>query len=124
MTRKSPYQSGGRVRIFSEEITLNSQGSGEEVALGTLPDGAVVRAVELLTDTSLGSAKIEVGVSGDADKYLPAQTFTSTDTPTRTVDATNAWTPAEDNEDLILTTSVAALPSSGKLVVAVEYILD
>ena len=130
-------QVGGRERVFVGNITLASQASGSTISVARLPLGAIITGIQVITDTSLGSATIALGDvhSGNSAIYAAAQTLTSTNTPTRIGTAATHGTPiatgydcvsgaSSPYEDVIITTAVAALPSSGSLVVIIEYVID
>lgn len=127
---------GARERIFVGSIALASQAAGTVIGVARLPLNSVITGITYVTDTSLGSATIALGDANSAAQYAAAQTLTSTNTPTRIGLASTHGQPitagydcvsgaaSKTYEDLVLTTAVASLPSSGNLAVIVEYALD
>lgn len=124
MARLDPYQDGARVRVISKTITYSSQVSGTEIAIGTLPESAAVKSLELTTSDSTSTATLAIGVSGTAGKYRSAAALTDTDQPVKAGNADALLSPLASSEDVILTTGTAALPASGTLHVVIEYLLD
>lgn len=116
---------GGRVRLFNEKITLNSQAAGDDIRLARLPAGAVPYYGILLASATLGaSATLAIGISGTTGKYRTAATFTAADTPTMFGNAANMGEALTAEETWLGTIAVAALPSSGTLRVMALYGLD
>jgi hypothetical protein len=122
---------GARVRNFRKEITLASQAVGT-VAIGTVPPGMKFLRGWLTTDTSLGTSTVAIGTAAAPTKYKAAAVFTATNTPTAYGNATamDDTTTSEigsspvgtgDQEDVIMTIAVGALPASGNLVVDLEF---
>lgn len=105
----------GTLRVFNEEITLAGQPTTDVVEVARLPKGAVPLYGVLLADTSLGTATVAVGVSGDTGKYRAAGTFTATDTPTHFGVAANMGKALTAAETVLLTIGTASLPGSGTL---------
>lgn len=113
---------GARVKRFTATIALASQASGDTVVLADVPAGFKFAYGVLNTDTSLGTATIEIGDASSAASYLAAETFTSTNTPTlfgKVAEVSAAASAASDR--LILTVGTAALPASGTLVVDLYF---
>jgi hypothetical protein len=130
---------GGRQRSAVGMVALAAQASGSTIGAVRLPispGGTVITGITIATDTSLATAQISLGDSNSAAKYMAAQTLTSLNTPTRVGLATihgALLTSGYDcasgaistaYEDIVIVTSVAALPGSGTLVVIVEYVVD
>lgn len=130
---------GARQRTAIGVLTLASQASGTTIGMCRIPvspGGTMLIGLRLITDTSLGSTTISLGNSNSAALYMAAQTFTSTNTPTA-VGKTSAFSAAITSgydclsglastvyEDIVLVTSTATAPSSGTLVLQVEYAID
>ena len=114
----------GTVRVFNEEITLASQGTGDTIEVCRLPKGAVPLYGILSTDTSLATAQIAIGITGTTGKYRAAATFTSTNTPTFFGVTAGMGEQLADEEIVFITTTVAALPASGTLRVQFVYAYD
>lgn len=121
---KTPHGALARakLRCTTEVITFASQASGSDFPIARLPIGAKFKHVELLLDTSSGSATLAVGISGSTAKYAAAAALTSTDTPTFRGKASAADDdPLTAEETVLLTTGGASLPSSGTLVVTTYW---
>lgn len=111
----------GTLRVFCEEIALAGQPTTDTIEVARLPKGAVPLFGVLLTDTSLGTATVAIGVSGDTGKYRAAATFTATDAPTLFGAAAATGEALTAEEIVILTIGTAALPASGTLRVMFVY---
>lgn len=111
------------VRIFREVITLASQANTDTILLAKVPAGYLFLFGILITDTSLGSSTLAIGITGSTGKYRAAATFTATNTPTLfgVGAAANSLNPLSADETIFATTAVAALPSSGTLGVQMYF---
>lgn len=121
--RASAPQYGGRVIIYQASIVLQSQASGDTIVIGNVQAGAQFLGGELLTDTSLGSATIAIGIAGTTGKYRAAATYTTTG-PTVTpfgLAAVVANVQLASTEQQIITIAAAAFPSSGNLIVQMYW---
>lgn len=105
----------GRLKVFNEKVTLAAQAAGDTINVARLPAGFVPLYGMLVTDTSLGSATVSVGVAGSTGKYRAAAVFTATDTPTPFGKAAALGEPLASEETVFLTVGVAALPAAGTL---------
>lgn len=65
-----------RRSIFSK-VTGTTWAVNDTVPLGTKPAGHKVTSVKLCTGTSLGTTTIDVGITGDVDKYVDGATLTT-----------------------------------------------
>lgn len=126
---------GARERTFIAHVALAAQAAGSQIAVARIPLQAVITGIQVITDTSLGSATIQLGDAATPAAYAAAQTLTSTQTPTRLGVTATHGTPivtgydavsgaSAPYEDIILTTAAAALPASGNLLLIFEYALD
>ena len=105
---------------FDEIVTLAAQAAGT-IGVGFVPRGSRIHRIGLNTSVTLGSTTVALGILGDVAKYRVAATFTSAD----------VWIWAELNaaldvqltgdEVILLTTAVAALPASGRLLIRTEF---
>jgi hypothetical protein len=125
---KQPDGSRHHAKLYtmSAVITLASQGTSDNIMLGKLPPGAVFSKGVITASATLGaSAQVAIGLNkthGSNGDYRSAATFTSADTPTLFGKAAaKAATPLAAETPVYLTIGVAALPSSGTLVVDIEY---
>lgn len=120
-TKVSGAAVGGRLRRLRAVITLASQADGDIVVLGKLPAGSIFAYGVLNASATLGSSTIAVGISGTAAKYRAAAVFTAA-APTLFGTSTSVDdSPLSAEEEVILTNTTAALPSSGTLIVDLYY---
>lgn len=120
-TKVSGAAVGGRLRRLRATITLASQADGDVVVLGKLPAGSIFAYGVLNASATLGSSTIAVGISGTAAKYRAAAVFTAA-APTLFGTSTSVDdSPLSAEEEVILTNTTAALPSSGTLIVDLYY---
>lgn len=108
------------------KVTLAGQGTSDNILLGKLPPGAVFAFGVLTASATLGaSATLAIGlnkVHASNGDYRAAAVFTSADTPTKFGKAAAAAAAALTAETPVYATvGVAALPSSGTLVVDIYY---
>lgn len=142
---------GSRLRHQVSTITLASQLSGAVTWVGRIPLFSVLRSIDCITDTSLGSSTIAFGDAHDTNSaiYGAAATFTATNTLTRfgpplakcgvpittgydhagvLVTANMPQTPGPDGgflfEDINLIVGAATMPASGTLRVLISYAID
>ena len=129
---------GGRMRLFRATINLdtpalNSTSSGtsitssgsDPVVLARVPAGYRFAGGEIVTSVSLGTSTIAIGIAGAVDRYRAAATFTAVNTPTNFgTAAAFAAAPLAAEEEIILTTAVAALPNTAgaRLVVDLYFV--
>ena len=123
--KASPQSHGGRIRVLSDSITYASQSSGSTIVMGGgyIPTGARVLFGTLTTSASTGSATVSVGISGSTAKYKALAAYTTADVPL-VFGVTAGLTETTTDEQIIITTGGAALPSSGTLVLSLYYVVD
>lgn len=110
---------GGKLEILSQErFTFASDAQGGYNIGPLIPAGAVPLLGILTTTVSLGTAQIAIGITGTTGKYRAAAVFTATDTPTLFGVASNMGQALTAAEQLLMTVTVAALPASGTLHIA------
>jgi hypothetical protein len=120
-TKVSGAAVGGRMRRLRAVITLASQADGDVVVLGKLPAGSIFAYGVINASATLGSSTVAVGKSGTAAKYRAAAVFTAA-APTIFGTSTSVDdVPLTEEEEVILTNTTAALPSSGTLIVDLYY---
>lgn len=127
MAQKNPYEAGGKVKIAYGYLTLAAQTVGAQTFTnGTLsvPEGAIVKSIEISSTVSLGTSTIAIGDGTTADKYKAAATFTTANIPVKAGKAAALFTAVSARESIVLTTAAATLPASGTLNVCVEYVID
>lgn len=118
-------QMAARRRTALAEFTFASDVPGTYALPFVIPAGARIVEVRLNTSVTLGaSATLAVGVVGTVGKYRAAATFTTADQWVSL--ALNAVTGVllTAPEQIILTTAVANLPASGRLLIEVQYVID
>jgi hypothetical protein len=115
-------QLGGKVRAALADFTLASDAVGTYTAPIRLPRGARVLALYLNTTVTLGTTTVAVGVPGAVGRYRAAATFTAADAPTFVALAAATNVPLATEEQIIITTAVAALPASGRLIIGFLYV--
>lgn len=118
-----PASHEANLRIWRCSIVLAGQASGDTITLARIPTSQAFVRGWLTSDTSLGAATVAIGTAAVPAKYRTAATFTATNTPTpfglTSAKANAAALPGA--ETVILTIAAAALPSSGNLVVDLEF---
>lgn len=113
----------GKVKAYQATITLAAQASGDTIVIAKARQGEKFVAGIITTDTSLGSAKIQIGNATTANKYKADAVFTSVNTPTLFGNAA-AMAALEDDEEIIVTVGTAALPASGTLKVSMLFAVN
>lgn len=128
----------GKLRVFSEKITLAGQLTTDFIAVARILKDSALYGFRLTTDTSLGTSTVAIGTvhAGESAKYKAAGTFTTLNTPT-TFGLASAI--ARDLSldvlydyldrvspfvDIVLSVGVAALPVGGLLVVETFYAVE
>lgn len=125
-------QVGGKVRVFTEVITLASQVFTNSIMFARVPYGSLLRAIWMSSSVSLGTSTIALGDANSSTRYAAAAVFTTVNVPADLLIATQRGiqiTTAYDNggaaslayTDLLATIGVANLPASGTLVFQTEY---
>lgn len=102
------FNVGGKVRLFRNTITLDSQASGDTINLLPLPTTGVIVGI-LVSGTSLGTSTVKVGDASDDDGYIASGTITA---GALKFVATEAYIPCGGKKP-VLTIGTAAFPSSG-----------
>lgn len=117
------YAQGARKRTFTATITLASQAADDTIVLAKVPKGMRFSVGRLTASATLGTATVAIGTAASAGKYRAAATFTAANTPTSfgTAAAMAAGRLTAD-EVIIATIGTAALPSSGTLVVELDFV--
>lgn len=116
---------GARVRASTAAFTCASDAAGTYTVPIVLPKGA--RVLAMFTNASAtmgGTATIAIGIAGATGKYRAAATHTAADTLTFHSLATIFGVELTADEQIIMTTASAALPSSGTLTIGFLYTID
>ena len=136
---------GGKPRAQLGRITLASQASGTCFHVARIPLGAMLTNIQVQASVSLGSSTLAFGDYSGAANIATATTYTTA----YAKQAINSWanmlyteytvgydavtgavsysSPGQGGalyEDILMTIGAASLPSSGKLFVITEYIID
>ena len=127
--RVSDVAQRGRSKLLRNTITLASQvyGATGAIALGSLPNASRIQGISMNTDTSLGSSTITITNSattaGSPTAYTAANTLTATQTKTQVaLVAALAAVAVTADTPLYANIGVANLPSTGSLIIDVEYV--
>lgn len=118
---------GGRVRVYTEVITLAAQASGDTITVAFPSKGETFLYGVLTASASLGGvATIAIGTAASTGKYRAAAVFTAVDTPTLfgvTAASGGATGSAKltADETVIITVAAAALAAAGTLVVSMFF---
>jgi len=104
-------------RRTKEIFTTAGEVATDKLFLGTIPRGGSFAAIELTTDTTLGSSTLAIGTLASAALFAAAATLTATDTPTRRGKASaKALPPMTEDTDVYATVAAATLPTGAVLV--------
>ena len=68
--------------ILASKVTGTAWAAADTVYLGKKPEGYKVTRIVLTTDTSLGSATLDIGTADNGDKYVDGVGLTATNVPT------------------------------------------
>lgn len=103
---------GGKIRAFTETVQYDGQAAGT-IVVARIPKDCVILGFVLVASATAGaSATLALGIAGSTGLFRAAATYTTANTPTlvNTAAGTGYITTAET--DILLTTAVAALPTS------------
>lgn len=131
-TQQPPLRADGRVVhakkrvIRASKDNTNALASGDKLFIGTLPQGAVVKAIRAVTDTSFATATISIGTLASASKYVSTKTLTATDVPTDLGPKASAHVadPLSAPEDLYVTLGTAGVAAAVVAAFDVEYTIS
>jgi hypothetical protein len=113
---------GAQPSIGLAEFTLASDATGTYQVPIRLPRGGIFLRGGLLTSVTLGTAQVAIGIVGATGKYRAAAVLTATEAwQDFSLSATVGQVLAAE-EQIIMTTTVAALPAAGRLFVRMEWI--
>lgn len=112
---------GKKRRVRGTKATAQAIAAGDRLYIGRLPQNCSLRAVSLVSDTSLGATTVSIGTTAVPAKYVNAKTMTTTDVPTGIGPKASAFIldPATADEDLWATFAVAGI--AGGVVLAFDY---
>lgn len=128
---------GGRIIALTATLTMAAQASGSTLKAFKANPGWLFMGGFVLTNTTLATAQFSIGgtaVTGtfQAAQYRAAAVLTTIDTPQpfmNNIAASTPWltdpvAPYTTSEEFVLTTSVAALPASGILLVVGHFMIS
>jgi hypothetical protein len=101
--------------------------NGDVIYIGRLPQGAVVKSISLLTDTSLGTTTVSVGTLGTPAKYASAKTLTTTDVPTAIgpkAATGGVQAPLTTQEEIYATLGVGGIAANVNVAFNIEYTIS
>ncbi len=118
---------GGRCRVFNEKVVYAAQASGSTITVAKLPNGAQILGIELITDTSTGTATLAFGDGTTPTAYSAAAVQTTinvTQIVGVALSGAGVLSPLTADGSIVITTGTAALPASGNLMVSTYYVVD
>lgn len=144
LTASATLGASATIAIGTETGSATGAGSSGDFFFTISSASGVIKAGQGVSGTGIGAGAVVTSVSGnvvrvsvansgavsgsitfgDAAKYRTAAVFTSADTPTlfgKTTAAAGLQTPLPAPEDVVITIGIAALPSSGVLVVDLYF---
>lgn len=124
---------GGKLRVFTEVVTLASQVFTNSIMIARIPYGSELYAINVSVSATLATSTLSFGDANSATRYGAATTYTTANTKTDALNVAGRGIPITtcyDNTgvastaytDLLATIGVANLPASGTLVIVTEYI--
>lgn len=120
----NPGEGVGKLRTQQSTFTYAAQAAADTLTLVDTPAGARVMGFKCLTSVTLGTAQFTIGISGAAAKYRAAATFTTVGQWVEFMLTSGFGSQLTAAETPLITTSVAALPGSGTLVVLTLFTVD
>lgn len=120
-TKSNGAVHNARLRRFRATITLAAQADGDTVVLARVPAGYAFAFGIINASATLGAATVAIGIAGTAGKYRASAVFTAAAPTLFGVVGAVDDSPLEDEEEVILTNTTAALPGSGTLVVDLYF---
>jgi len=118
---------GGRVRVFNETVVYAAQAAGSTITVAKLPTGAQILGIELITDTTTGTATLAFGDGTTPTAYSAAAAQTVINVTTLVgvaLAGAGVLSPLTADGSIVITTATAALPASGNLMVSTYYSVD
>lgn len=120
-TKSNGAVHNARLRRFRATIPLAAQADGDTVVLARVPAGYAFAFGIINASATLGAATVAIGIAGTAGKYRASAVFTAAAPTLFGVVGAVDDSPLEDEEEVILTNTTAALPGSGTLVVDLYF---
>lgn len=131
-TLNPPKQADGRQVNAKERVIVCSKAIvadaiGDTITLCRLPANCLLTEIQIITDTSLSTATIAIGIAGTPAKYVAATTFTTPlDKPASLGPkaAAIAAGPIAAEETLIATVAALALPGAAVVHFIIKYVTN
>lgn len=112
----TPGLFGSQLRLYGGRFTMAATAKSKSIAMFTWKYGDIPWAIGLLTDRSLVTAKVGIGINGSTAKYRAAATYTIPNVWTLFMTEANIAMLSADEEVWITNDSTAILPASGEIV--------
>lgn len=113
----------GKLRVALAEFTFASDPAGTyPIPEFIFAPGQRILDIAANTSVTLGTAQFALGITGTVGKYRAAATFTSADQWVTFALNAAVGVRLTAVEPIILTTSVAALPASGRLLLRATFV--
>ena len=112
----APGLFGSNIRLYGGRFTMATTGKSKSIAMFTWKYGDVPWAIGLLTDISLDTSKVSIGITGSTAKYRAPATYTAPNVWTFFMTEANIAMLSADEEVWVTNDSTADLPSSGEIV--------
>lgn len=112
---------GVELRSYFGRFTMATTAKSKSIAMFTFKAGDIPRAIGMLTDTSLATALVSLGISGATAKYRALATFTVVNVWSFFMTEANMAELSSDEEVWITNDATATLPASGEIVLAGLY---
>jgi hypothetical protein len=125
--RADGRQVNAKKRVLVCSMTAVAAQIADDLVLGELPANALITDIKILTDTTLGSTTIAIGISGNTGKYVAARTYTTPlNAPTSIgpKPAVLAAGPVTAKETLLCTFAAAALAGTEVISFIIEYVTN
>jgi hypothetical protein len=125
--RADGRQVNAKERAIICTMTAVAAQIGDDLVLGELPANAMITSIAIVTDTTLGSTTIAIGIAGNTGKYVAARTFT---TPLNAPSGIGpkpsilAAGPVTAKETLLCTFAAAALAGTEVISFIIKYVTN
>lgn len=112
---------GVELRGYHGRFTMATTAKSKSIAMFTFKAGDIPWAIGMLTDTSLATAQVSLGIVGNTAKYRALATFTVTNVWSWFMTEASMAQLSSDEEIWITNDATATLPASGEIVLAGLY---
>lgn len=117
----APGVFGAEIRGYRGRFTMASTAKSKSIAMFTYKAGDIPWAIGMLVDTSLGSAKVSIGINGTTAKYRALATFTGVNLWALYMTEANIASLPSDEEVWVVNDATATLPATGEIVLVGLY---